>query len=216
MKAVIVGATGAVGKDLVEILLRDEVYERIDAFVRRDMGIHNEKLNVHIIDFEKTESWADDVKGDVLFSCLGTTLKLAGSKEAQWRVDHDYQLEFAKAAAKNGVKKYILVSSMWASSSSMSFYTKMKGVLEDEVRKLPFEHIVILQPPSLIRKNTDRPAENVSIKIINGLNKLGILRSMKPMDTATVATAMQKLAISDHTGVEVIENQKIVDVVAKQ
>lgn len=212
MKAIVVGATGAVGSDLLKQLTEDPLYEQVIVFVRRTPEIQHEKLIVHLIDFEKTETWQDKVCGDVLFSCLGTTLKQAGSKEAQWRVDHDYQLEFAKIAEKNGVSQYILVSSIWASSSSKTFYTKMKGVLEDEVRVLSFKHIAILQPPSLIRKNSDRMGETAAVKILSGLNRIGLLKSMKPMDTEIVARAMRVLASSGHTGCEVIVNQQIAEI----
>ena len=73
--AMIVGATGATGKDLLELLLKDNSFLKVDVFVRRKIHIHHEKLTVHIIDFDKSEQWKHLVKGDVLFSCLGTTLK---------------------------------------------------------------------------------------------------------------------------------------------
>jgi uncharacterized protein YbjT (DUF2867 family) len=98
MKALVLGATGATGKDLVEQLLKDKNYETVSVFVRKPMEIDNEKLETHIVDFEKPENWQNLVQGDVAFSCMGTTLKNAGSKEAQKKVDFNYQYNFAKAA----------------------------------------------------------------------------------------------------------------------
>lgn len=204
MKAVIIGATGAVGHDLLEQLLASEQYERVDAFVRRPLSLQHEKLCVHVIDFEKPEMWRKDVQGDVLFSCLGTTLKQAGGQKPQWRVDHDYQLEFARAAAENGVGEYALVSSMGANARSMNFYMRMKGTLEDAVKALPFRHITIVQPPSLIRKNSDRWAETASVRILQALNKIGILRSVAPMPTEEVAACMLRHVGNGKTGLEVI------------
>ena len=89
MKALVIGATGATGKDLVNQLLNDKDFEEVNIFVRKPVDIHNEKLKVHIVNFEKPEEWKQMVKGDVAFSCLGTTLKDAGSKEAQKKVDFD-------------------------------------------------------------------------------------------------------------------------------
>ncbi len=83
MKALVIGATGATGKDLVNQLLNDKAFEEVDIFVRKPVDIENDKLKVHIIDFEKPQEWKGMIKGDVAFSCLGTTLKDAGSKEAQ-------------------------------------------------------------------------------------------------------------------------------------
>ena len=91
MKALIIGATGATGKDLVNKLLHDNDFEEVHAFVRRPLEIESDKLKSHVVDFENPDSWKDLVKGDVAFSCLGTTLKDAGSKDAQRKVDFDYQ-----------------------------------------------------------------------------------------------------------------------------
>ena len=81
MKALVIGATGATGKDLVDQLLNDQDYKEVEVFVRNPLNIENSKLTTHIVDFEKPEEWKDLVKGDVAFSCLGTTLKNAGSKD---------------------------------------------------------------------------------------------------------------------------------------
>lgn len=209
MKAIIIGATGAVGHDLLEQLLADCRYEHVDAFVRRPLDIAHAKLCVHVIDFEKPETWRSEVQGDVLFSCLGTTLKQAGGQKPQWRVDHDYQLEFARAAVENGVGEYALVSSMGAKARSMNFYMRMKGTLEDEVKELPFRHVTIVQPPSLIRKNSDRWAETTSVRILEALNRIGLLRGVAPMPTEEVAACMLRHAANGTIGVEVITNQNI-------
>ena len=114
MKALVIGATGAVGKDLVQQLIEDSSVERIDIFVRREVKIPSAKVVAHVVDFDHPETWADLLQGDVLFSCMGTTIKAAGSQEAQWRVDYTYQYEAAKAAKTNGVPTYVLVSAIGA------------------------------------------------------------------------------------------------------
>jgi uncharacterized protein YbjT (DUF2867 family) len=209
MHALIIGATGATGRDLLNFLLKDNSFERIDIFARRELGIQHEKLKTHLIDFNRPEQWKHLVKGDVLFSCLGTTLKAAGSKEAQWKIDYDYQYEFAKAARENNVPKLILVSASNASPNSMIFYSKMKGMLEVAVKALNFQQLDIFNPPLLIRKDTDRGGEIFAIKAIRYLNKLGLFLSQKPLPTEILAEAMIKAAKSNHTGIITYKGSEI-------
>ncbi|MGH1517310.1 NAD(P)H-binding protein [Chryseobacterium sp. JK1] len=192
MKALVIGATGATGKDLVSQLLQDQDFEEVNIFVRKPVGIQNERLKVHIVNFEKPQEWKGMVKGDVAFSCLGTTLKDAGSKEAQKKVDFDYQYEFAKAAKENDVEDYILVSAYGANPQSKIFYSKMKGELEEAVKKLHFNKITIFKPGMLERKNSERTGEVLGSRIIRFANKLGLLESQKPLPTDILAKAMIK------------------------
>ncbi|PEJ54531.1 semialdehyde dehydrogenase [Bacillus sp. AFS002410] len=209
MKALVIGATGATGKDLLELLLNDDSFHNVDIFVRRALNIKHNKLKVHVIDFDKQELWKHLVKGDVLFSCLGTTLKVAGSKEAQWKVDYEYQYQFAKFARENGVDNYVLVSSGYSSSNSRFFYTRMKGQLEEAIKALRFPKLTIFNPPLLIRQNTDRPMEAVSFKVIQFVNKIGIFRSQKPLATDILAQAMINSAKTKEGGVFKLEGKAI-------
>ena len=102
MKTLLIGATGATGSDLLKLLLDDDEVESVDIFVRRNTGVEHPKLTVHVINFEKPEEWSHLVKGDVLFSCLGTTRKDAGSKAAQWKVDYDYSIALLKPPDRMG------------------------------------------------------------------------------------------------------------------
>lgn len=190
MKALVIGATGATGKDLVNQLLNDKEFDKVDIFVRKPVDIQNDKLKVHVVNFEKPEEWKDRVKGDVAFSCLGTTLKDAGSKEAQKKVDFDYQYEFAKAAKDNEVEDYILVSAYGANPQSKIFYSKMKGELEEAVKQLHFNKITIFKPGILERKDSERTGEVLGSRIIKFANKLGLLESQKPLPTDILAKAM--------------------------
>ena len=96
MKALLIGATGATGHDLTNQLLDDSNYTEVVLFVRRSTGKSHPKLKEYIVDFSKPESFSDIITGDVLFSCLGTTLKTAGSKENQWKIDFDIPVSFAE------------------------------------------------------------------------------------------------------------------------
>jgi len=103
LHAIVLGATGATGRELVKYLIKNPKLTKISIFSRKEIGIDDEKLIKHIIDFSCLENYKNIIKGDILFSALGTTLKDAGSKENQFLVDYTYQYKFAKIAAENGV-----------------------------------------------------------------------------------------------------------------
>ena len=189
--ALVIGATGLVGRCLVDKLIADERFEKVLAFVRRSTGKQNRKLEEHPIDFDRPEPWQDRVKGDVLFSALGTTLRKAGSKEAQYKIDYTYQYNTARAAAENGVPQYVLVSSAGASPRSRIFYSRMKGELEEAVKHLPFQHISIIQPGMLAGKREEfRLGERIALPLLNVLHRVPGLGAYKPIDACLVAQAM--------------------------
>jgi len=192
MKALIIGATGATGKDLVTQLLADDTYSEVHCFVRKPLPLSHPKLHTHVVNFDTPEAWTDLLHGDVAFSCLGTTLAVAGSKEAQWRVDYDYQYAFAQQCKANGVSTFVLVSAAMANAQSKVFYNRMKGQLEDAVKALDFPSLLIFQPSILIRSNNDRGAENFSVKAIHFLNKIGLFKRYRPMPTTVLAQKMRK------------------------
>jgi uncharacterized protein YbjT (DUF2867 family) len=197
MHALVLGGTGASGQEIVKLLLNDSHFSRVSIFVRRKVDIEHEKLDIHQIDFSRLNEYKDLVKGDILFSALGTTKSDAGSKEKQYLVDYTYQYEFAKMASDNGVPHYSLISSLGANKHSLFFYPKIKGELEESVKLLPFNTIQIFQPPSLIRqKELMRTAEKLSVKFFNRLTALGVLKSLKPLNVKDLALKMIKEAKS--------------------
>lgn len=212
MRALIIGATGATGKDLVNTLLRDPDYTGVLVFVRRSTGIHHPKLTEVLTDFNKMESIQEHIKGDVWFSCLGTTLKTAGSKEKQWHIDYEIPLEFARIAKRNGVGQMVLLSSYGASPHSKVFYSKMKGELEEKMKGLGFEKLIIFKPGLLLRKDTDRLGERISASAIHFLNRLGIIQKFRPMPTEILAEKLAKAPKVFANGVHVIELDGIFDV----
>lgn len=205
MKALVIGATGATGKELVQQLLLDQDFSEVIVFVRKPLTIYNDKLTTHVVNFQNPEEWKNLVVGDVAFSCLGTTLKDAGSKEAQRKVDYDYQLEFAKAAKENNVSDYVLVSAYGANPQSKIFYSKMKGELEVAVKNLHFDKITIFKPGMLERKDSERTAEVLGSRIIKFANKLGLFESQKPLPTSVLAKAMINASKIKSNGYSTIE-----------
>lgn len=204
MRALVIGATGATGKELVKQLLADSHFTEVVAFVRRRYFDKQPKLIECIVDFENLAVSADHIYGDVAFSCLGTTLKDAGSKEAQWHVDHDYQLEFAKWCHTKEVSHFLLLSAVGVDPNSNFFYNRMKGVLEMEVRSLQFKQLTIVQPGLILRPNSDRIGEVVAGKILLFINKLGLLKQYAPTSTAKLASIFVREAKVKGSGEHVI------------
>lgn len=205
--AIVIGSTGLVGTQLIKQLLENQDYSKVISFVRRKSGVSHPKLTENIVDFDNPNAWKELVKGDVLFSTMGTTLKTAGSKANQFKVDYTYQFETAKMASENGVPVYVLVSSAGANAKSPFFYSKIKGQLETDVKKLPFKTIHILQPGPLDGdRKENRKMEKVALKAIYSLNKLGIFKNYRPILDSEVAKKMIEVAESENSGVYKLDN----------
>ena len=212
MKALIIGATGATGKDLVHVLLQDPDYTAVVIFVRRSGGIAHPKLLEIITDFDKLEEVSEYIKGDVWFSCLGTTLKAAGSKEKQLHIDYEIPLQFAEIARRNGISKVVLLSAYGASTTSNVFYSKTKGMLEEDINSLAFDQHIIFRPGLLLRKETDRLGERIMAGLLNFLNNLSLLKKFRPLPTSILAEKLAKAPKVFTTGKHVIELDKILGV----
>ena len=189
--AILIGATGLVGSHLLQVLLEDNRYDSVLVFHRRSTGISHPKLTEHIIDFDEPEKWKRLVTGDHLFSALGTTLKKAGSKDAQYKIDYTYQFEAAEIASDSGISGYVLVSSLGADEDSNSFYTRIKGELDEAVQKLNFETTLILRP-SFLDGNRDefRLGERIGIVAAKVLCKIPGLKKYHPIKAHSVAQSM--------------------------
>ncbi|MCB0637478.1 MAG: NAD(P)H-binding protein [Lewinella sp.] len=189
--ALILGATGLVGKSLLPLLLEAEEFTTVKAISRRPTGIDHPKLEEVLIDFDQPEQWQALVEGNVLFSTFGTTLAQAGSKEAQYKVDFTYQYQVAEAAASHGATDYVLVSTLGASPGSPFFYPRIRGQLDQAVRALPFERIRILKPSVLVgERPTERTGESWSIRIMSALDWVPFIRKYRPIPGEVVARAM--------------------------
>ena len=193
--AIVIGATGLVGKCLVQQLLGDPRYAQVRALVRRATSVRADKYQEQVVDFERPERLAEYIQGDVLFSSLGTTRSQAGSLAAQRTVDYTYQFEVAKLAAAQAVDCYVLVSSGGANAHSFSSYLKMKGELERDVQRLGFPALHILQPGLLTgARDAPRTAEGIAGKVIGALNAVGLFRDARPISGDQVAQAMRHAA----------------------
>ncbi len=202
MKAIVIGSTGMVGTQLIKQLVDSEDYSEVVSLVRQKGEMVHPKLTEIVVDFDRPEQWSGFVTGDVLFSTMGTTLAAAGSKESQYKVDFTYQYQTAEAAAKNGVKACVLVSSAGASAKSPVFYSKMKGELDEAVAKLGFVQLVILRPGQLWGdRKAKRPSEKMALKVMFALNKVGLFRKYKPIHASEVSKAMLAVVKTKRSGI---------------
>ena len=189
--AIVIGATGLIGFNLVKLILEDDNFSRIKVFTRRTLGINNKKLEEYLVDFDRIEEWKEQLKGDILFSAMGTTLQKAGSKAIQYKIDYTYQYETALAAANNGVKIYCLVSSVGANPKSSIFYSRIKGELDNAVKSLPFKNIFIFRPSILDgERQESRRGERIGIVLTQFFTKIPGLTKYRPIPGELVAKAM--------------------------
>jgi len=189
--AIVIGATGLVGRQLVELLLKDTRFAVVKVLARRSVNIIHPKLEEYVVNFDEPDTWKKILTGDVLYSAMGTTLGQAGSKDAQYKIDFTYQYRVAKMAAANDVKEYVLVSAAGSNPESKIFYSRMKGELEREIQKLPFETIHIIRPGMLSGERAEvRPGEKLGIGLLNVLSVLPGLGKLKPVRGNEVAQAM--------------------------
>ena len=202
-KAVVIGATGLIGKHLVEMLAQQPEYRKVTAISRRKVEFSNPKIENIVFDFANLEQFNNVFNSDTLFSCLGTTKKQAGSVAAQRVVDVDYQLKAAELAANNGVSEYFLVSSSGANGKSKNAYLQMKGELEDKVTQLKFKRICIFQPSLLLGEREGfRFGEKLGSWILPLLCRLPLLKRYKPIYGEQVATKMCQESLKLKTGVQ--------------
>jgi uncharacterized protein YbjT (DUF2867 family) len=208
--AVMIGATGLVGSQLLSQLLDDARFGKVRVLGRRVTGRTHAKLEESVVDFDTPASWTALVKGDVAFSALGTTLKKAGGQAAQKKVDYDYQLAFAQAAARNGVPAYVLVSSGSANPRSRIFYTRIKGELDRDVQRLGFARVRIMRPSLLGGDRPDaRAGESFGSKLLGALNAVGVARKYREIPGHVVAKAMINAALDPAPGTRIFTLDEI-------
>lgn len=201
--AIVVGATGLIGSALVDRLSVSEHISKVVTLTRRSAPHSSTKVVNHVVDFESLQVASLFESADMLFSCLGTTLKQAGSVEAQRKIDLDYQYAIAELAASSGVKHYLLVSSSGANQKSRSAYLQMKGELEQKVQSLPFTRISIFQPSLLIGERSDfRFGERLGSLLMPALCLVPLLRRYRPIHGDQVADKMVEVSKTSSAGVE--------------
>jgi uncharacterized protein YbjT (DUF2867 family) len=213
--ALIIGSTGLIGSELLNLLLESSHYAKVITFVKRDTGIKHPKLTQHVIDFDKPETYKELVVGDDFFCTIGTTIKKAGSKEAFRKVDFEYPRQFASFALQNKVKQFLIISSLSADAKSGNFYLKTKGEIQDFLKDCNFESVAVLQPSLLLGNRTEfRLGEKVGAFFMKSLSFLflGNLKKYKPIEGKTVAKALLKIAETNNKGFKIYESDAIQEI----
>jgi len=213
--ALIIGSTGLIGSELLNLLLDSNDYRKVITFVKRNSGIKHPKLTQHIIDFDKPETYKDLIVGDDFFCTIGTTIKKAGSQDAFRRVDFEYPRQFAAFAFDNKVQQFLIISSLNANSMSGNFYLKTKGEIQDFLKNCAFESVAILQPSLLLGNRTEfRLGEKVGaffMKVFSFVFQ-GNLKKYKAIKGKTVAKALLKIDQLNHTGFNMYESDVIQEI----
>ena len=207
--ALIIGSTGLIGSELVNLLLDSNDYTKVITFVKRDSGIKHPKLTQYVIDFDKPETYKDLVVGDDFFCTIGTTIKKAGSQDAFRKVDFEYPKQFAAFALDNKVKQFLIISSLNANAMSGNFYLKTKGEIQDFLKNCAFESVAVLQPSLLLGNRTEfRLGEKVGEFFMKAFSFVfqGNLKKYKPIEGITVAKALLKIAQKNVKGFKIYES----------
>lgn len=196
-KAVVIGATGLVGSECLNVLLQSEAYTEVVSLSRKPIAKEDAKHTNFIVDFDHLEDYKGLFQCDDLFLCLGTTIKSAGSKDNFLKIDHGYNVLSAQLAKAQGAKQCILISAVGADENAMLFYNKVKGLIEGDIEKLNFWAFHILQPSILLGERTEsRWLEKIGQSLGSVLNKMGdsYLGPYQPVPAEKVAVFMLEVA----------------------
>lgn len=202
-KALIVGATGLIGREVLAELLKDEQYEAVYAIVRRPLAFSHPKLREIVSDFERLEEITEAYAVQDVFSCMGATIKNVRNREAMYRVDVTYPLTVARLAKEQGARHFLVVSSIGADAKSKIWYPKIKGELEQQLKSIGYEALSILRPSLLLGEREEhRPLEKLSGNVVRGLFQ-GIKRPVPAqlgIEASVVAKAMLAIAAENLEG----------------
>jgi len=211
-KAVVVGASGLIGKKLLSILWQWPEYDEVISLGRKKVNLKNKKLTQYVVDFDHLENYAEHINGRVVFCCLGTTRDKTLDPNEYKVMDHDYPIKLAEIARKNNVEQFHFVSSIGANKDSSNFHLKLKGETEESLREIGLDCLHIYQPSLLTgHRNDAKFVEELSMfmmKIINPL-LIGPLTKYRSIPAFTVAMAMFKQSLKNKEGVFIHSSDKI-------
>ncbi len=210
--ALIVGSTGLVGRFCLSYLLMDAQYEKVIAVLRKELPLKDPKLEQVVVDFDRLDHYKERLTADDIFCCLGTTIKAAGSKENFRKVDQYYPIELAKITSQNKAKQFLIISALGADKNSSIFYNRVKGEMQEALKKIPFQSTHVFQPSLLtgLRKEF-RAGERIAQVLMHIFSPLmiGPARKYKPVDAMVVAHAMHIQAKENKSGIFIYPSDEI-------
>ncbi len=215
--ATVLGATGLIGSQILKHLQQDDFFTHIRVLSRRPVNIPGSKVDVRVIDFTDEEEYRAAISGsDAVFCAVGTTQKnVGGDKEAYRKVDFDIPVNAARFCAESGCERFLLVSSVGADSSSSSFYTRLKGEVEDAVRSSGVHSVSVFRPSILLgERKESRPGETFGKAVMKTLSFL-LPSRIKPVDAADVAAAMVVAARRGRAGFHVYTYNEIMELMSE-
>ena len=218
-KAILLGATGAIGNILLLQLLENKSYSSVLTVGRKELRMHHPKLTQLVINFDELDNYSAQITGDVVFCCLGTTKSQTPDPQQYRKIDYQYPLDVARTALKNGAESYHLVSSIGADKNSSTFYIKTKGEVEEDLKAIPFKNIHIYRPSMLDTERKDKRfiegTANVLMHVINPI-LVGGLKKYRSIKVETVAKVMLKLSLDDKAGIFTHESDEIQELVSEE
>lgn len=212
--AIIAGASGLVGTQLLNQILNDEYFTKVISIVRTQTDHTHPKLKQKVVDFNSLQHTMAGVVATHAFCCLGTTLSKAGSQAEQFKVDHNYVIEFALGCKNAGIDNLAVVSSIGANARSSNFYLRTKGQMEENIKQLMFSHLVIIRPSLLLGKRAE-PRIGEKIGAIFNLLFSRFLGKYKGVEAGAVAHTMLDALKKQEKGTKIIESDKIVPLKTK-
>lgn len=200
--ALVVGATGAVGRETLRGLCEDENYDKIIVWARRELKFNHEKLETQIVNFSDVKNMPPR-EIDEIFCALGTTMKQAGSRGQFYKVDVSYPVNIAKWGIASGARRFALISSQGADERSRFFYLRAKGKAEKKIAALGFKSLQIARLPAIKSEREQvRMGELFTIWLFGLLPKF-ILTNYRPMSTKDIAAAVIAAAQTEAKGVQI-------------
>ena len=207
--AIVAGATGLIGKELLAQLATNDDYSSLIALTRRPVARDHPKITYVVTNFENLENSLAGYTPDDVFCCLGTTMAKAGSKEKFFRVDYSYPVALAHATVALGAKQYLLVSALGAEKNSSIYYNRVKGQVEDSVKTMGFRSTHILRPSLLLGPRDEKRSAEDAAKLLYRIFGFIIPEKYKAIEARTVARAMIEYARLDGPGVYVHESSEM-------
>lgn len=194
--ALLVGASGLVGRDLIRFILESNYYAKVISLGRTSLSLQDERLEEHLIDFKQLSSYEELIQADDIFCTLGTTLRKAKSIENFFKVDFSYPLEVATIAHKNGATRFFVVTSLGANTQSKNYYLRAKGELEKALEKIPFESLHIFRPSLLVGDREEIRWKEDLMRVLMTAFAPFIPARYKGIQSRTVAKFMQEIAVN--------------------